>query len=421
MPKEEVMGLLVWLCNWEFTMICEVCRGEYGNLKLDLGSHPLCDDLTPIGSNEVADKFQQLISLCERCLTAHQMVPVKKELLFKPTYHYRAGLTRDVIDGMRTLVKDLAGEFSKESGPTSVLDIGCNDGSLLGIFKEEYGSTTIGVDPTGAILESGNKVDYAFNEYFTEATAHKIKQVHPNITLITFTNVFAHIEDLPKLLENLRDLIGESTTLVIENHYLGSILNQNQFDTFYHEHPRTYSLRSFQFIATTLGLTITQVKFPSRYGGNIRVTMKQNGEPADLARYVLSEDSFVKSFSGLQEIYNTWKIDSAKALSELSSRGPIHGKALPGRAVMLINALKLDHSRMPIIFEQPTSPKVGNYVPSTQIKVLSDEELLSNSPKVLIVWSWHIIDEIVKYLDSIGYKGEIWVPLPEFRMFRSAV
>jgi len=405
----------------EFTMICEVCGGEYGNLKLDLGSHPLCDDLTPIDSKQVAEKFQQLISLCEQCLTAHQLVPVRKELLFKPSYHYRAGLTRDVIDGMRTLVKDLATEFSNERGPTSVLDIGCNDGSLLGIFKEQYGSSTIGVDPTGAILESGNKVDHAFNEYFTEATALAIKRDHPNINLITFTNVFAHIEDLPKLLENLRILISESTTLVIENHYLGSILNQNQFDTFYHEHPRTYSLRSFEFIAATLGLMITQVKFPSRYGGNIRVTLKKSGEPADLTGHVLNEDLFVQSFSNLQEIYSTWKIEATKSLNELSSRGLIHGKALPGRAVMLINALNIDDSIMPMIFEQPTSPKVGNYVPSTQIQVLSDEELLSNGPEVLIVWSWHIIDEIVEYLDSIGYKGEIWVPLPEFRMFRSAL
>ena len=69
------------------------------------------------------------------------------------------------------------------------------------------------------------------------------------IDLICFTNVFAHIENLNELLKNLKALINKDTVLIIENHYLGSILKKNQFDTFYHEHPRTYSLKSFSFIA----------------------------------------------------------------------------------------------------------------------------------------------------------------------------
>ena len=61
-----------------------------------------------------------------------------------------------------------------------------------------------------------------------------------------FTNVFAHIEDLKNLLKNLGLILSENTVLIIENHYLGSIIKKNQFDTFYHEHPRTYSLKSFE-------------------------------------------------------------------------------------------------------------------------------------------------------------------------------
>ena len=402
-------------------MICEVCNGNHGDLTLDLGSHPLCDDLTPIGSSLKVPKFQQLISLCQSCLTLHQMFPVEKELLFKPSYHYRAALTKDVLNGMQSLARDLSGEFERIDGLVTVLDIGCNDGSLLGILKEEYGCITIGVDPTEAILESGIKIDYKFNEYFSSQTATAIKNSHPNINLISFTNVFAHIEDLPELLKNLSVLIGSVTTVVIENHYLGAILDRNQFDTFYHEHPRTYSLRSFEYIASTLDLTITDVKFPSRYGGNIRVTMKKTGTPADLTIYQKLEDSFVSSFALLQETYNSWKIQAHASLMTLCEKNLVYGKALPGRAVMLISALGLNESKMPLIFEQPSSPKLGNYVPGTQIQVLSDDELLSHNPEVVIVWSWHIIEEIVHYLDGLGYRGEIWIPLPEFRMYRAAL
>ena len=71
------------------------------------------------------------------------------------------------------------------------------------------------------------------------------KKKFKRIDIITFTNVFAHIENLGELISNIRKLINKDTILVIENHYLGSIIEKKQFDTFYHEHPRTYSFTSF--------------------------------------------------------------------------------------------------------------------------------------------------------------------------------
>jgi hypothetical protein len=305
--------------------------------------------------------------------------------------------------------------------PLTVLDIGCNDGSLLGIFKDTYGCTTIGVDPTDAILEAGSRVDFKIKDYFSEDTVKSIKAVAPVINIITFTNVFAHIENLPSLLKNLNSLISDSTTLVIENHYLGSILDRNQFDTFYHEHPRTYSLRSFKHIASSMNLCITGVEFPSRYGGNIRVTMTRHGPDMDLSSYNAQEDNFIEAFGALQNTYDEWKICAKDTVTQLSTRGRMYGKALPGRAIMLISTLDINEAMMPAVFEQPTSPKIGKYVPGTKIEVRSDADILATDPEILIVWSWHIVEEIVKYLDSLGYRGEIWVPLPEFRLYRPAL
>jgi hypothetical protein len=389
-----------------------------GKVVLDLGSHPLCDDLVPIGSEVQTEEFHQLIGLCEVCLTAHQKILVVKEKLFKSDYHYRAALTVDVIQGMNNLAEQIIKDLNSKSKTITVLDIGCNDGSLLGIFKNKYECITIGVDPTEAILESGNKIDYKFNEYFSKSTTKKIKKLALTVDVITFTNVFAHIENLPELIENLKLLITDSTKLVIENHYLGSILSKNQFDTFYHEHPRTYSLKSFEFMAQTIGLIITDVKFPSRYGGNIRVTMEKNGNKADLKSFNQLELEFISMFELLQGKYNNWRNESQVILSSLLEDGPVYGKALPGRAVMLINSLKIDSRMMPAIFEKPNSPKINNFVPGSKIKILSDNELLKVNPKKMIVWSWHIIDEIVEYLDKLGYQGEIWVPLPEFKKYR---
>ena len=72
---------------------------------------------------------------------------------------------------------------------------------------------------------------------------------------------------------------------------------------------------------------------------------------------------------------------------------------------------------MPVVFEQISSPKIGNYVPGTKIEIIPDSELLSRAGNRIIVWAWHIAPEVVSYLLEIGYKGEVWVPLPEFKLF----
>ena len=79
---------------------------------------------------------------------------------------------------------------------------------------------------------------------------------------MTFTNVFAHIPNFQELIKKFKLLIPNINYLVIENHYLGSIIKTDQFDTFYQEHPRTYSVKSFQTISKLLGINIKKIEFP---------------------------------------------------------------------------------------------------------------------------------------------------------------
>ena len=111
-------------------MICEVCLGSLEGPILDLGKFPLCDDLHTVGDNYDVASYNQTIKLCGVCLTAHQLHPVPKIDLFKPNYHYRSALTDDVLHGMKDLVESTLGRISL-TGKIKVLDIGCNDGSLL--------------------------------------------------------------------------------------------------------------------------------------------------------------------------------------------------------------------------------------------------------------------------------------------------
>jgi SAM-dependent methyltransferase len=319
---------------------------------------------------------------------------------------------------MRSLVDRIL-PYLKSSPNPVILDIGCNDGTLLNIFKQNIDCTTVGIDPGVAISESQNPPDFALQEYFDDKSSDLIADKFPQIDLITFTNVFAHIEDLGALCQNLKKLISDSTIVIVENHYLGSVLGSHQFDTFYHEHPRTYSIKSFEFIAEMLDLSVVATEFPSRYGGNIRVLMSRRIGPTESINSVSliekrnAEFDFPERFDSLQQTFYDWRRETRLAILKLvSDFGPLIGKSLPARAVMLISALGLDVDIMNSVYERPTSPKVGNLVPGTNIPILSDELMPLNADQNIIVWSWHIISEIEPYLRKLGFRGSIWAPIP---------
>src|SRR5262245_12218837 len=108
---------------------CEVCGGTKLEPVLDLGLHPMCDDLVEVGDKRVCKEYPIEIFYCATCATAHQKYQIPKAELFPVTYHYRSRHTKDVLDGMQMLVKECEAEIGSLKGKM-VLDIGCNDGSL---------------------------------------------------------------------------------------------------------------------------------------------------------------------------------------------------------------------------------------------------------------------------------------------------
>ena len=249
--------------------ICEICRSKNLPTVLDLGKHPLCDDLIKIGNNKKNKFYKIEIIFCKKCITAYQKYQVPKKKLFPPSYHYRSKFTKDVISGLKDIVES-SKIFSGNLKNKVVLDVGCNDGSLLDFFKKEK-SITLGIEPTNSVNEAKIKGHKVYKSYMDSSSVSKLRKDYPKIDIITFANVFAHIENLRELIKNLKKLLSKETLLIIENHYLGSVIERKQFDTFYHEHPRTYSLKSFIEISKLLGTNIISYEFPKRYGGNIRV------------------------------------------------------------------------------------------------------------------------------------------------------
>lgn len=390
---------------------CDVCGNASLEPVLDLGSHPLCDDLIAIGDDRVCREYPIEILLCSRCLTAHQRFQVPKGELFPRTYHYRSRFTADVLRGMADLVSSCERSFGRLTG-RRVVDIGCNDGSLLDLFRER-GAETIGIEPTDASRDARRKGHLIFDDFLSDDVADQIVERRGRPDFVTFTNVFAHIADLQTVLGSLRRLMGPDTVLVIENHYLGSVLDRHQFDTFYHEHARTYSLTSFVHVGRALGLRTHTVEFPARYGGNIRAFLATGAAATDdteLNRVMRREASFAAAFGEMRTMIVRWRWNKSRSLADLvAASGPLRAKAFPGRAAILVKLLGLDQTMISAVFEKPGSLKIGHYVPGTRIPIRSDQELfaLADQTRPVLNLAWHIPDEIRTYLAEHGYSGSV--------------
>lgn len=388
---------------------CEVCDGSELHSVLDLGNHPLCDDLIPVNEGVENKTYPIEILFCKSCKTAHQKYQVLKDVLFPQDYHYRSRFTNDVLNGMKLLSENVASHYSSMI-EKKVLDIGCNDGSLLNYFKD-LGAITIGVEPTSAFNDIDGTKHNCFNEYFDLEIANKILKDYGKVDVITFTNVFAHIDDLNGLIKALKVLMNENTMIVIENHYLGAVIEKNQFDTFYHEHPRTYSLNSFIKIAEKLNCNIIKANFPKRYGGNIQIFLGKNDVNNVVLDDVLKiEENFHKGFEKMKNHISKWTQDKNKELTEIfKTYGKLKAKAFPGRAAILIKLLNLSDDIIEAVYEKPGSIKIGNFVPGTRIEIKSDEKLFATikDEEYIVNFAWHINTEIESYLKQEGFKGKI--------------
>ena len=143
--------------NYILIKKCQICNKDLKKF-INLNKQPLCDDLLKKPNKNIFYKLK--VKICTNCLTAFQVYNINKSRLFPKKYHYRSANTKDVLLGMKDLVNKI--EKKKNLKNRTVLDIGCNDGSLLDIFKKK-GAVTFGIEPTNAYLEAEKKGHKVYN------------------------------------------------------------------------------------------------------------------------------------------------------------------------------------------------------------------------------------------------------------------
>jgi len=396
--------------------ICQICNSkkliEVGNL----GCQPLADDLQPF---HLLDRkyinYPLILNLCEKCFLLQNKYIVGDKVLYPNNYHYIPGISRDVVDNFKKLSKFLYNKYQLQKN-NLIVDVGCNDGSLLKTFKEIGITNVVGVEPTNTIRLTREKKITSYKSFFNEKIANQIKSIHGKAKIIVTTNVFAHTANLGKFLNAINILLADDGFFVIENHYLKKVIQLNQFDTFYHEHLRTYSLYSLKKLLSYYDLKLFYAKTSERYGGNIQAHFSKKKLLQDKScRKILNHEikiglnkkkTYINFFNRIKKL----KVSLNKFLDKNKSK-KIVGKAFPARASVIINYFNFISDYVDTIYEQPTSQKINKFVPGTNIKIKSSETMLKEKPDIVIIFAWHLFKTISKKWIKKGLKAKFINPL----------
>ncbi len=340
---------------------------------------------------------------------------VNKKILFSKDYAYTSSTTKILRENFQELYND-CNKIVKISSSDLVIDIGSNDGNLLGNFKNHH--RVLGITPEKIGKIAIRKGIPTLIRYFDKPTAKLVLKKYGKAKIITATNVFAHIENVSELMENILKILQKDGVFISESHYLVSLIKTNQYDTIYHEHLRYYSLSSLKYLFDKYGLKIIHAKKINTHGGSIRVyaTRSRKFKINKNVKKILSlEKKYLnwKTFNNFRKNVVKSKINLYSILKKIKNKNKkICGIGAPARASTLINYIGLDENIIDYVLEIEGSKKIGNYIPGTKIPILSEKKLFIDQPDFAILFSWHIAFELKTKLRKRGFKGKFIIPLP---------
>ena len=406
---------------------CQICNSKKLHKILDLGHQPLCDSLlTKETLNQPEPTYPLRMFWCEKCSLVQLDYCVDGSLVYHSDYPYRSGVTKELVEYQNSLSKSLTSKFNLNKKDL-VIDLGSNDGTLLSGFKKQ-GISVVGVEPTNIAKIAQKNGIKTIQKFFNQKVSKEIKNKHGKASLIIATNMFAHMATIGEVVSGIEKLLKDDGRFVFENHYLLSVIEGGQFDTIYHEHLRTYSLKSLIKLFSYYNFTITDVERSDRYGGNIRVYVTK-GKNKHVSRNV-TDLLKLEEKSGLHrlETYKKFakrvkksKEDFLNFILKAKKEGKtIAANSCPGRSVTLLNYYGVDSDLIPYIAEQPASLKLGMYLPGKQIPIINNDVLLKKQPDYVILLAWHYAVPIMKQLRARGLKSNFVIPLPDLTIIKNS-
>ena len=396
-------------------------------------------DLTPILSlgsqypsnfvelNSIPDKNEQIpleLIFCEKedCGLLQLKHTASRELLYKE-YWFRSGLNEKMVDALKDITKSVEKRLSLSENDI-VLDIGCNDGTLLRSYQSKV--RLVGFEPASNLVNEASKdTDLIINNFFS---FYEFVQHFPNerIKAITSIAMFYDLEDPNSFVSDIVNCLDQDGIWVIQMAYLIPMLELNAFDNIVHEHLEYWSLKSVKRLLEEHGLEIFDVELNNVYGGSFRIFVKtKKNEKINIQNSV---DEFLKKEDefGLEkkETYHNFanRVNSLKdklndfIKEELSNGKSIYAYGASTKGNTLLQFYNLNN-KLILKAADRDSRKFGKMTIGSNIPVISEEQARDEKPDYFLVLPWHLVD-FFKERESEFFKngGKFIVPLPDFKI-----
>lgn len=402
---------------------CQICEAKDLEPVLFLGYLPPVNTMNKQGSRpKEQSAYPAEMLYCKHCALVQLGLIVDAQILFPPEYPYTSSTTKILRENFAELYQEASSLFPMKKEDL-VIDIGSNDGNLLINFKDKHRVLGITPEEIGKIAISRG-IPTIIN-YFTGDVAQQVIAEHGKAKVITATNVFAHIEKVNEVVDNILKILDEDGVFISESHYLLPLIETLQYDTIYHEHLRYYSLHSLRFLLERHGLEIFHAKRIPTHGGSIRVYAARKGRQKVLpsVKETLDAEANVvtkkEHFAKFRDKVIISKLALMSMLHDIKKAGKkVYGISAPSRASTLINYVGIDDGTLDYVLEIQGSHKIGKLMPGTIIPVEEESRLFKDHPDYALLLSWHIADELIPKLKEKGFKGSFIVPLPEPRIVK---
>ena len=258
---------------------CRLCNSPEVELVLTMKPSALADAYVPAEKlNEPQPAFPMDVYLCRNCGHAQLLDVIDPKVLFA-NYLYVTSVSLGLVEHFRKYADAVVAKIAPKPGSLAI-DIGSNEGVLLRFFKER-GLKVLGVDAAGNVAARANQAGIeTISAFFSTDLARKIKAERGGAAIVTANNVFAHADNLPDMLDGIRELLAPDGVFVFEVIYLADMLQKLTFDTIYHEHLCFHSVKPFQSFCQRHGMTLFHVEHIASKGGSIRGYAKRADGPA---------------------------------------------------------------------------------------------------------------------------------------------
>lgn len=408
-------------------MRCRHCDRELELPLVDLGSAPPSNAyLTPKALRAPEKWFPLRVLVCTGCWLAQTEDFAQAHELFDSEYAYFSGFSTSWLMHAQSYVDDMIGRFELDRN-SHVVEVAANDGYLLQYVKAA-GIPCTGIEPTASTAAVARKKEISIvEEFFGKNVARQLAQQGKQADLMVANNVLAHVPDINDFVCGFVDLLKAHGVATFEFPHLLRLIDENQFDTIYHEHFSYLSLTSVNRIFSAAGLRIFDVQELPTHGGSLRVFAQRADsglhEETAAVTDLLARESAVgmlstKYYSEFQSKTDMVKNSFLEFLLKSKNAGRsvvAYGAAAKGNTLMNYAGVRPDLVSF-VVDRNPA--KQNKYMPGSRIPIVDESWLEKEKPAFIVILPWNLRSELIHQLEySRAWGAQFVTAVPSLRLY----